>query len=332
MQSTLCPKCGSDHRTPVGVLLKCTSCRKTRRGKMSDIRKLIQEMIGSSATGAGPVMALDEKRIAQLVKQELAGKIATAELKVTINKMPPITIKRSHVMLKESLRRIGAGFGNLLLVGPAGSGKSTLASQLATTMKRKFGFLSLSGGTTEGQLLGRLTSTGKYLPSLFVQLYEHGGVFLLDEVDAADPNVLLVLNSALANGHLAVPSRVDSPTAKRHDDFILLCAANTWGTGADFQYVGRNQLDAAFLSRFAGAVLAVQYDEVLERALTTAKWYEQFLSVRTRVAEYKLRRVLGTRELLAGHKLLEAGYEVVQVWDALTAGWTQDERFKAGVA
>lgn len=43
-----------------------------------------------------------------------------------------------------------------------------------------------------------------------MEFYEEGGVFLLDEVDAADANVLLVINQALANGHLPVPNRTDT--------------------------------------------------------------------------------------------------------------------------
>jgi MoxR-like ATPase len=181
-------------------------------------------------------------------------------------------------------------------------------------------------------LLGRITPAGKFLPSKFVDVYENGGVFLLDEVDAADPNVLLVLNSALANGALSVPARIENPVADRHEDFVLVCAANTWGTGADWQYVGRNQLDAAFLSRFAGAVLEVTYDAQLERALTAETWYNEFIRVRSAVAVSKLRRILGTREMLAGQRLLKAGYTNREAWAALTAGWTNDERFKAGVA
>lgn len=267
----------------------------------------------------------------KLVMDEVRKHASSSELKVVINKETPVTVKHSHAMLKETLRRVAAGFGNLLCVGPAGSGKTTLAGQVATCLKRNFGFISLSGGTTEGALLGRMSSTGKYIPSLFVQIYENGGVFLLDEVDAADANVLLVLNSALANGDLAVPARADKPVAKRHKNTIVMCAANTWGTGADWQYVGRNQLDAAFLSRFAGAVLKVDYDEMLERALVTGTWYDEFVRVRHAASAAKLRRVMGTREMLAGDKLLKAGYTQEEVWHALTAGWTIDEVQRARI-
>lgn len=257
----------------------------------------------------------------------------TGKLDVTINRSTAkVTIERSHAMLKEALRRISAGFINLMLVGPAGSGKTTLAEQMSKALKLQFGFISLSGGTTEGQLIGRLTSTGKFITTRFIECFENGGLFLMDEGDAADPNVLLVLNSAMANGILSIPSRTNKPFAKRHKDFVLIFAANTWGTGSDWQYVGRNQLDAAFLSRFAGSIIEVGYDEGLERSLVAEEWYVAFLHVRQAASAAKLRRVLGTREMLAGQKLLKAGYSVQETWAALTAGWTPDEISKARVA
>lgn len=301
-------------------------------GKQEPDHSAVGEAVEQGIT-RGLSTLFDSDTLRELVQDEVSKyPPQTGEL---IVKMPdskvPVTIKQSHSMLKEVLRRVGAGFNNILIVGPAGSGKTTLASQLAVATKRQFGFISLSGGTTEGQLLGRLTSTGKYLPSEFVRCYEEGGVFLLDEVDAADANVLLVMNSALANGDLAVPSRVEKPTAKRHAKFVLIAAANTWGTGADWQYVGRNQLDAAFLSRFAGAVLSVDYDPQLERSLTVKAWYDAFVRVRSAAHVNRLRRILGTREMLAGQRLLEAGYTTAEAWNALTAGWTPDERSKARI-
>jgi MoxR-like ATPase len=202
----------------------------------------------------------------------------------------------------------------------------------------EFGFLSLTSGTTEGMMYGKMSSTGKYLPADLVRLVEgqvakgkKGAVFLLDEVDGADPNTLLMLNALLANGRMSVPNRTDKPYAQRVPNFILVAAANTWGTGADFQYVGRNQLDAAFLSRFAGAVLEVTYDETVERSLTTEEWYLSFLHVRQSAVANRIERVLGTRELIAGQMLLKAGYSMKETWAALTPGWSSDEIRLSGV-
>jgi MoxR-like ATPase len=123
-------------------------------------------------------------------------------------------------------------------------------------------------------------------------------VFLLDEWDGADSNMLLVLNAALANGHMAVPNRAKKPQAKRHKNCYIFAAGNTWGTGADWEYVGRNQLDASSLSRFACATLEITYDEELEKFLTSdvPELFEAFMKVRASANANKVRRILGTRE------------------------------------
>ena len=47
-----------------------------------------------------------------------------------------------------------------------------------------------------------------------------------------------------------------------HPDFRVIAAGNTIGHGADFEYVGRNQLDGASLDRFA--VVRIDYSKTIE--------------------------------------------------------------------
>lgn len=287
------------------------------------IREATGDLVSEDMVREAVRVELRKTQVTELVVKHVDGK--TGKVKAVAR------IDTRHNMLEEALHAINAGFVNILLVGPAGSGKTTLARQLAEALRVNFGFIGLSGGVTEGALLGRPTSGGQWMPSLFVEIFETGGVFLLDEVDGADPNVLLSLNAALDNGIMSVPARAKKPMAKRHKDCIIIAAGNTYGTGADALYVGRNQLDAAFFSRFAGCVLTVDYDEALERKLTDADWHEEFLTVRRAANTARLRRVLGTRELVAGQKLLKAGLDRSKVWLRLTPGWTADERRKAQV-
>lgn len=291
----------------------------------AQIREIVRTMLDDESSGSG----IDGNELRLLVREELRRIPLDNTLTIKhVDAKVPVSIKVYHAMLKEVIRTVECGFKNVLLVGPAGTGKTTMVMQLAKALRRPFGLVSFTSGVTEGTLVGRLSSIGKYLASQFATMFESPGVFLLDEMDRADANVLLILNAALEQGILSTP---DGRTLKRHPEFTIVAAGNTWGTGADWQYVGANQLDASTLSRFAGAVIEIGYDAGLERQLTTTEWYDLFIAVRTSCASNKVRRVMGTREMLAGQKLLAGGYTPTEVWARLTSGWTADERRKGGI-
>lgn len=147
----------------------------------------------------------------------------------------------------------GSDFG-IMLIGPAGSGKSRLAKQIAREFRTDahpdglpYGETPMTPGATRGDLLGRHTLEG-FVPSKFVEIYSGGGVFNFEEMDASDPSMLIVVNNALASGHLF--NSVNGQVYEKHDDFIAFATANTFGLGADSKYTGREKLDLATIDRF----------------------------------------------------------------------------------
>lgn len=240
------------------------------------------------------------------------------------------TISGAHPMLAKVMAHIGLG-ENVLLVGPRGCGKTTLARQIAEGLGRSYADLSCSGGVTETAFTGRLCPvTGQFRATPFISTYEAGGVFLVDEIDAADPNVLMVINAALANGHITLPYRFDAPECKRHDDTVIIAAANTYGLGADRIYSGRSQLDGATLDRFT--VISLDYAVDVERQLCPD---EELLSIlhgwRERCRTAKLRRDIGTRQIAKAYQWKHAlGYSLDQIRAVLVEGWSADEIAKLG--
>lgn len=247
---------------------------------------------------------------------------------------PGPTIKNARPEVEAITRRIAAGFSNIWLSGPAGTGKTSLARTVSEAIGRRFGSQSFAPDITSAALIGGPDVKGDYREPSFVDFYENGGVYLLDEVDAADPSILLVLNQALDNGHLPMPRHTDPARRmlKRHPDFICICAANTWGTGADAQYVGRLQQDSAFLNRFAMAKFAIGYDRDLERSLCPNEaMLETLWTIREAVESNKIRRVCGTREVVAAAKMDAAGYTKFDIIQAMAIDWTRQEREKCGL-
>ena len=221
---------------------------------------------------------------------------------------------------------------HIFMPGPAGCGKSHLAKQVAEALELRFGFISCSAGMSESQLLGRLVPAGEggqfvFVGTQFLDCYENGGVFLFDELDAADANVLLVVNSALANGHLSVPSRHENPVAKRHPDFVCIAAANTYGRGADRQYVGRSELDESTLDRFRIGTCPMDCDERLERQLCPdSELCDRLIGYRAKIRENRLERIVSTRFMVDAYQMVaELGWTYEQVDAKLMAGWRADE-------
>jgi len=238
---------------------------------------------------------------------------------------PPVTIAGAHPMLPKVLAHINLG-ENVLLVGPRGSGKTTLAAQIAEALSLPFSDQSCSGGITESAFLGRLCPvTGEYRPTPFVEAYENGGVFLFDEIDAADPNVLIVLNSALANGHITLPARTGRNKAPRHADFRAVAAANTYGLGADRIYAGRQQLDGATLDRFT--VFDVDYSESVETQLCPDDDLRGILwQWRANLRGARVLRDIGTRQIAKAYAWKHAlGYDLAEIRNLICAGWRADE-------
>ena len=203
-----------------------------------------------------------------------------------------------------------------MLVGPAGSGKTTAAKLIAKKLGLEFRPMSVGSQTTMSHLFGFIDANGRYIATDFRKAYELGGLFLLDEVDAGNPNVLVALNAALSGEEAGFPDKV----IQRHKDFRCIAAANTWGDGASREYVGRNQLDAATLDRFCKVVW--NYDPRFELAISPNKqWTKRVQAIRAAVYALKKKVMVSPRSSLRGAKLLALGWtpervEDVCIWNA----------------
>ncbi len=222
----------------------------------------------------------------------------------------------THAALADVLCALASG-EHVMMVGPAGTGKSTIAHQASTALDRPFYAISLSPQTPASSLLGYQDANGRYVRSLFREAYECGGVFLFDEIDNGHPSILAVMNSALSNGTMAFPDGM----VERHPTFLCVASANTYGRGADRQYVGRSPIDAATLDRFT--VLDVGYDLALEDALAAATGYDAWPKVagivralRANAEGAQMTVVCSPRATVGMCRLLAQG----MTWDKAVAG------------
>jgi MoxR-like ATPase len=236
-----------------------------------------------------------------------------------------------HEAFSEVIELLSAGF-NVFLPGPTGAGKTFLCHQIAQALEMDFGVIAGTAGTTESELLGSSypnlqTGESVYHQSDFIRIYENGGVFLIDEGDAMDPNLLLKINAAVANGFCPVPKRFGKTIAHRHPKFMFCMAANTWGQGATRTYCGRNRLDEATLDRFRASTVPVDYSRELEYKLCPDPELIRLLHRwRERIFSLGLQRVLSTRFIEACYRLKhQLGKSHRYIAERLTGGWTAKE-------
>lgn len=265
---------------------------------------------------------IDEGRIVELI---LENTISLGEIldliKLQIKNQEPKVIEvrsaeksvkiegQQHKQFEQVLKAISAG-SNVWLTGSAGSGKTHTVEQVATALNLTFYCVSVCSQTTESKLLGYNDANGKFSETVFFKAYSEGGVFLLDEIDNGNANVLSVLNSALANGVCAFPCGM----VKRHKDFICVAAANTIGTGGNIKYIGRNRIDAATVDRFV--LINFEVDTKLEAAICGNADFAKLVQDLRKKAESKgLDCVISPRASINGSKLIAAGFSIGEALD-----------------
>tara|TARA_R100000655_G_scaffold15276_1_gene33996 strand:- start:879 stop:2087 length:1209 start_codon:yes stop_codon:yes gene_type:complete len=230
-------------------------------------------------------------------------------------------------------------FKRVWLCGPSGTGKSHLIEQCAralgfSTNQSNYEYLKGSAGVTESHMTGRMTFDGTFIDGSVSRAFRDGSFLCLDEFDGFDANAGLVFNSVLDNqGVLATPNDKDNPFARKHDDFHVAVASNTWGDGNDFNFAGRGQLDLATLDRLQAVKVYVDYDKNIERALAGeyTNMADCLWSLREKCDKNHVRRTISTRLFLDGQKWMLAGKDNSNLLDIITTGWTKEELDKVNI-
>lgn len=229
-------------------------------------------------TGFGVEFGMLEKALANVMLNEYSDILATemyeridnyvketyGEVTRTINYEIPsrngaLKNQITHEKFEEVLSFVMAD-EPVMLVGSAGTGKNVICKQVAEAMNLDFYFSNAV--TQEHKLTGFIDANGTFHETQFYKAFTNGGLFFLDEIDGSIPEVLIILNAAIANRYF------DFPTGKveAHEDFRVIASGNTYGTGASYEYSGRMQLDGASLDRFA--IVEIDYSPRIEENLT----------------------------------------------------------------
>lgn len=192
------------------------------------------------------------------------------------------------------------------LAGPAGSGKNHTVEQIAKELGWDFYFSN--SVQQEYKLTGFIDAGGCFHETEFYKACNNDKecIFFLDEMDASIPEVLVLLNAAIANGYFEFPNgRVD------FDHVHFVAAGNTVGSGADDMYTGRMVLDQATLDRFA--IIEFDYSLNIEMHITKNNTeLVNFIRQLRKEAEHKgIRATFSYRCMTMITKLEKSGMDLV---------------------
>ena len=264
---------------------------------------MVDDITQEYETAGKKVTNTSNKGIADSIKAEIADKV----LEDVKNEKP---WKQPGEVFHKKFETIKLCVENKIpvyLAGPAGSGKNHTLEQIAKQMDLEFYFTN--SVQQEYKLTGFIDAGGTFHETEFYKAFKNGGLFFLDEMDASIPEVLVLLNAAIANGYFEFPN--GKITA--HKDFRVVAAGNTVGSGADEAYTGRMVLDQATLDRFA--IIEFGYDLGIEMALAkgNVKLVEFIEDLRKQADEKGIRATFSYRCITMVTKLEQTGMPIEEI-------------------
>lgn len=226
---------------------------------MAVLEKVIMNTIAQTQVGKieEQIMSGVEQKVKDFIKSEYG----TLERKViTVVDEKKVELGEGEILHEkfDTICKFVANNEPVFLTGQAGTGKNVLCQQVAKALGLDFYFTNAV--TQEYKITGFTDAMGVFHETQFYKAFKNGGLFMLDEMDASIPEVLIILNAAIANRYFDFPAPIGYVEA--HPNFRVISAGNTFGLGANYDYVGRNQLDMASLDRFA--MVKVDYSEAIE--------------------------------------------------------------------
>jgi len=193
-----------------------------------------------------------------------------------------------YVFRRETLRDILSFLDDpdgdgLYFSGHYGAGKTTLPYQVAARLKWPVQSFSAHSRMEFDDLVGTwkiVNGTMEFLYGPLSKAMKYGHLFILNEIDRADPGQLAALHDII-EGHPLVVATNGGEVIHATESFRFIANGNSCGSGDNTGlYAGVNQLDIAFMDRFR--VVNVPYPtEDVERAILQKKVPELPETIRT---------------------------------------------------
>src|SRR5574339_750125 len=134
-----------------------------------------------------------------------------------------------------------------LIIGPKGTGKTSLVRKFAEETGKKVFSVNFSLRTRESHLIGTKTiEKGEisFIEGVLVKSMREGGILYLDELNAAEPDMLLRLDEALDDRRQLILKEAEGQIIHANEDWFVIATINP------LSHIGTKELPPQMLSRF----------------------------------------------------------------------------------
>jgi len=135
----------------------------------------------------------------------------------------------------------------VIIIGPKGTGKTTLVREYAMRKSKNLQSINFSLRTRESHLVGTKSLTDGNIgfdEGILVKSMKEGSILYLDEINAAEADVLLRLDEALDDRRQLILKESGGEIVKAKDSWFVVSTINP------LTHVGTKELPPQILSRF----------------------------------------------------------------------------------
>lgn len=285
---------------------------------MDQALRVLKELLGGG---------IDPAQLEAMVEQAV-NKVVARPVVVKLADLPDVKFEGElvHECFEALLRKVRAGV-HVFLTGGPGVGKTTVTEQVARALAMEHVVATMKPLPQDHEFIGFVSPvTGKVVTGNVRNLYENGGILVLDEFDTAHPSTPPTLNMLLAQDYFDFPGNDGQvERVRKHKDFRVIATGNTYGGGGSLEFAGTTRMNTATMDRFT--FFHVGVDEKLEDAICRSihpvhgpAIVSVVRKVRKNIEQYALKVFVTPRASIDATKLMVAGDTMTQAFDGRLVG------------